>query len=103
SRGLQSGNDVLNVRGLSFAYPSASKTLLRELNFQVKRGEKVFIVGPNGCGKSTLIKLLLGDLDCTGGVIDYGHNLQIGYYDQENQGLETATPFSRSFGRSTPI
>ena len=88
SRGLQSGNDILDVRKLSFRYPSASFDLLRELNFQVKRGERVFIVGPNGCGKSTLIKLLLGDLDATGGIIDYGHNLQIGYYDQENQGLD---------------
>lgn len=86
SRGLQSGNDVLDVRRLSFSYDS--RPLINDISFSVKRGERVFIVGHNGCGKSTLIKLLLGNLTPTGGIIDYGHNLQIGYYDQENQGLD---------------
>lgn len=88
SRGLQSGNDILDVRKLTFTYPSAVQSVFSDLSFSIKRAERIFIVGPNGCGKSTLIKLLLGDLEACGGVIDYGHNLSIGYYDQENQGLD---------------
>ena len=84
--GIQSGNDVFNVRNLSFAYPGCSKTL-DSVSFAVKRGERVFICGPNGCGKSTLIKLLLEKLHPTCGAVDAGHNVEIGYYDQENQNL----------------
>ena len=54
----------------------------------VKKGEKVFIIGANGCGKSTLIKILLGKLAATGGKIETGYNVEIGYYDQENQNLD---------------
>ncbi len=86
SQGIPSGNDVLDVRGMSFAYPGC-EPLLNDLSFSIKRGERIFIVGPNGCGKSTLIKLIIGRLKPTRGAIDPGHNLQIGYYDQENQNL----------------
>ncbi len=81
-----SGNEVLNVRGLSFAYPN-SPTLIDSIDFTVRRGDKLFFVGPNGCGKSTLIKLLLGKLKPTAGYIEHGYNVNIGYYDQENQNL----------------
>lgn len=84
-QGLQSGNDVLSARSLGFSYGAAK--ILSDVSFSVKRGERVFIVGPNGCGKSTLIKLLLEKLRPSRGIIDFGHNLQIGYYDQENQNL----------------
>ncbi len=86
SRGLPSGNEVMTARGLRFGYPGGAP-LLCGLDFLIKRGERVFIVGPNGCGKSTLIKIMLGRLHPTAGVLDLGHNLQIGYYDQENQKL----------------
>jgi ATP-binding cassette subfamily F protein 3 len=86
TQGLPSGNDVLSVRSLGFSYSSAP--MLSDISFSVKRGERVFIVGPNGCGKSTLIKLLLQKLRPSRGIIDFGHNLQIGYYDQENQNLD---------------
>ena len=86
TQGLPSGNDVLSVRSLGFAYGSAQ--ILSDVSFSIKRGERVFIVGPNGCGKSTLIKLLLEKLRPTRGIIDFGHNLQLGYYDQENQNLD---------------
>ena len=81
-----SGNEVLNVRGLSFAYPNCP-TLIDSIDFTVRRGDKLFLVGPNGCGKSTLIKLLLGKLKPTAGYIEHGYNVNIGYYDQENQNL----------------
>jgi len=82
---LASGNDVLEVRSLSMGYPS--RPLFSELSFLIKRGERAFVIGPNGCGKSTLIKLILGQLPPTSGVIVAGYNVEIGYYDQENQNL----------------
>ncbi|MBR3893939.1 MAG: ABC-F family ATP-binding cassette domain-containing protein [Clostridia bacterium] len=85
SESLTSGNDVLEARGLSMAYPG--RQLFSDLSFLVKRGERVLIIGPNGCGKSTLIKIILGRLAPTGGVIETGYNVEIGYYDQENQNL----------------
>lgn len=85
SESLASGNDVLQVRGLSMEYPA--RPLFSDLSFLIKRGERVLIVGPNGCGKSTLIKLILGHLAPTSGVIESGYNVEIGYYDQENQNL----------------
>ncbi len=85
SESLASGNDVLEVRSLSMAFPS--RTLFENLSFLVKRQERVLVIGPNGCGKSTLIKLLLGKCAPTSGVIEAGYNVEIGYYDQENQNL----------------
>lgn len=80
-----SGNDVVNVRSLCMGFDS--KPLFRGLNFLVKRNERVVIIGANGCGKSTLIKLLMKKLAPLSGSIEFGYNVQIGYYDQENQNL----------------
>ncbi len=82
----RSGNDVLDVRGLTMAY--GENVLFRDLNFYVKRLDRLFISGANGCGKSTLIKLLIGAENALDGVIEYGYNVEIGYYDQENQNLD---------------
>lgn len=81
-----SGNEVLNVRNLGFAYENG-KDILRDIDFTVRRGDRLFLVGPNGCGKSTLIKLLLGKLTPGKGYVECGYNVNIGYYDQENQNL----------------
>ena len=86
SSSIQSGNDVVSIKGLSFGY-IPSKTLFSDLSVLVKRGDRMFIVGPNGCGKSTLIKILMGKLSPTAGYVDMGYNVNIGYYDQENQNL----------------
>jgi ATP-binding cassette subfamily F protein 3 len=61
------------------------------MSFTVRRGDRLFLVGPNGCGKSTLIKLLLGKLSVCSGYIEAGYNVRIGYYDQENQNLEPSS------------
>lgn len=82
----ESGNEVLNVRSLSFAYPDGGR-ILSDLSFTVRRGDKLLLVGPNGCGKSTLIKLLLGRLSPSSGYVESGYNVTVGYYDQENQNL----------------
>ncbi len=86
SSSIASGNDVLSLKSVGFAYPSAP-SLINDLSLVVKRGDRLFITGPNGCGKSTLIKLLMGRLAPTEGYIDVGYNVNVGYYDQENQNL----------------
>ena len=86
SSSIASGNDVLTVKDLRFSYPGG-RELLGGVSFLVKRNDRLFFVGPNGCGKSTLIKLLLGTLSPTGGYIEGGYNVNVGYYDQENQNL----------------
>ncbi len=80
-----SGNDVLTIKDLSFGY--GYSPLFQNLSCLVKRGDRLFIVGPNGCGKSTLIKLLLGKLEPQKGYLEAGYHVEIGYYDQENQNL----------------
>ncbi|MBO5109622.1 MAG: ATP-binding cassette domain-containing protein [Clostridia bacterium] len=82
----ESGNDVLTVKGLSMAF--GEHRLFRELSFLLKKKERLFVLGPNGCGKSTFIKLLMGQLSPTGGKLEFGYNVTIGYYDQENQNLD---------------
>ena len=85
SSGMASGNDVITVEDLAFGY--GEKPLFEGVRFQVKKGDRLFIVGPNGCGKSTLIKLLIGKLTPTRGYVESGYNVSVGYYDQENQNL----------------
>ena len=86
SSSLSSGNEVLTVKDLSFGYTPASP-LLKGVSFLVRKNERLFLVGPNGSGKSTLIKLLIGKLQPSGGYVEAGYNVTIGYYDQENQNL----------------
>lgn len=82
---IASGSEVLEAKGLSMSF--GTRTLFRDVNFLLKSGDRMFIVGPNGCGKSTLLKILLRRLAPTAGYVREGYNLQIGYYDQENQNL----------------
>ena len=85
SSSIASGNDVLTVKDLSFGY--GVTPLLKNISFLVKRNDRLFLVGANGCGKSTLIKLMLGRLIPTSGYVEQGYNVNVGYYDQENQNL----------------
>ena len=78
---ITSGNDVLHAEGLSKLFDN--KTLFSNLDIDIKRGEKTAIVGPNGIGKSTLLKILLGKAEKTTGEIKWGTNVHVGYYDQE--------------------
>ncbi len=86
SEAIASGNEVLRAIGLSMSF--GEKKLFQNVNFLIQKNERVFIVGPNGSGKSTLLKLILGELSPTAGRIEHGYNLEIGYYDQENQNLD---------------
>ncbi|MFX4262510.1 ATP-binding cassette domain-containing protein [Pelotomaculum propionicicum] len=80
-----SGVDVLQAEGLGIGY--AGQALAQGLDFQINRGERVALVGPNGIGKSTLLKTIAGQLKPLAGRIRPGNHVQIGYYDQEQQGL----------------
>ncbi|MBQ5746881.1 MAG: ABC-F family ATP-binding cassette domain-containing protein [Clostridia bacterium] len=82
---IRSGNDVLSVRGLGKAFDE--KRLFSELSFEVKRCDRFFILGKNGTGKSTLLKILNSVIPEYSGEFEYGTNVKMGYYDQENQNL----------------
>jgi ATP-binding cassette subfamily F protein 3 len=83
---ISSGNDILFVEGLSKEYPG--KPLFSNVSFNVRKDERVFLLGPNGCGKSTLLKILTGKLLQSSGNAEYGHNVVVGYYDQELDELD---------------
>ncbi|EPY07155.1 ABC transporter-like protein [Paenibacillus alvei TS-15] len=82
----QSGKDVLKVEEASAAYDH-KPPLFRHVSFELKRGEMVALIGPNGIGKSTLLKALTGKHDLLAGQIQWGTNVTIGYYDQEQTNL----------------
>lgn len=84
---IMSGKDVLQVDGLSYAFEPGAKPLFRNVSFSLKRGETVALIGPNGIGKSTLLKMLIGDLSPAMGTITWGTKVKIGYYDQEQSHL----------------
>ena len=83
---IQSGNDVLTVEDLSKSWPG--QHLFSHLSFSVKRGERVAVIGANGTGKTTILKILNGLTPPDGGSIRLGSNVQIGYYDQEHNVLD---------------
>ena len=80
-----SGTDVLTVEGLSKAFPG--QTLFTDINFEIKRGERVALIGNNGTGKTTILKILNGIVDADAGRFALGSKVQIGYYDQEHHVL----------------
>ena len=78
---FESGKDVLTVENLEKSF--GSMTLFRDLSFEIKKGEHVALIGSNGTGKSTLLKILNGVIDADRGTFTLGANVTIGYYDQE--------------------
>ncbi len=81
-----SGKEVLILKDLAVGYPD--KTILKDISFQINKGDRVAIIGQNGIGKSTLLKTVMKQLPVKSGAIKYGASLDIGYYDQELQGLD---------------
>lgn len=81
----QSGNDVLTVENLTMGYEG--EKLFENINLKLSRGDSVALIGPNGIGKSTLIKGIAKKLAPMSGSITYGTNVTIGYYDQEQRQL----------------
>ncbi|HEY9063270.1 MAG TPA: ABC-F type ribosomal protection protein [Pseudobacteroides sp.] len=85
-KSIISGNDVMFVENLSKSYPG--KKLFSDISFKLRKNERVFLLGPNGCGKSTLVKILVSKLPADGGMVEFGHKVKVGYYDQELQDLD---------------
>lgn len=81
----QSGNEVLNIDQLAVGYNG--KKVCENINVRVKRGDSIALVGPNGIGKSTLLKTIINRLTPLAGDISYGSNVAIGYYDQQQAEL----------------
>ena len=84
---IVSGNDVLYVENLSKSFGPLQ--LFQDIGFELKRGEHVAIIGDNGTGKTTILKIINGLLEPDAGLIRMGTNVHIGYYDQEHHVLHT--------------
>ena len=82
---IKSGHDVLHVENLSKSFGELK--LFSKLNFDLKRGEKVALIGENGRGKTTLLKIILNNLNADSGKTILGTNVNVGYYDQEQSDL----------------
>ena len=82
---VESGNDVLFAENISKSF--GEKKLFAGLNFEIKKRDKIALIGPNGIGKTTLFKIILGLLESGTGKITFGHRVKIGYYDQGQQEL----------------
>jgi len=81
-----SGHLVMKASHLGFAY--GENCLIRDFSTQIMRGDKIGVIGPNGCGKTTLLKILLGQMEPQKGKVRLGTNLEIAYYDQLREQLE---------------
>ena len=81
-----SGEDVLQVTSLKKSF--GNHTVFENASFNVKRGERVFLLGDNGCGKTTLLKILMGDLSRDDGTFKFGASLMTGYFDQVQAKLD---------------
>ena len=81
----ESGNDVLALRKLAKSY--SVKKLFEDVTFEIKKNDRAIVIGPNGCGKSTLLKIVYGTVPQSAGVVEYGYNVRVGYYDQEHQNI----------------
>ncbi|MBR6552754.1 MAG: ABC-F family ATP-binding cassette domain-containing protein, partial [Clostridia bacterium] len=77
---IRSGDNVLTVFDLEKSFPQ--KPLFKNLNLSINREDKMFLLGPNGCGKSTFLKILNKELSQDSGIIKFGTNVKIGYFDQ---------------------
>ncbi|MGM9625546.1 MAG: ribosomal protection-like ABC-F family protein [Eubacteriales bacterium] len=85
SKSGESGNDVLELNRLSKAYPG--KPLFSDVSAMIRKHDHVFVYGPNGCGKSTFLKIIMDRVQPDRGDYTYGYNVTVGYYDQEQQDL----------------
>jgi ATP-binding cassette subfamily F protein uup len=82
-----SGAQVIKAEGAGFAFPGG-EPLVRDLDIRILKGERIGIMGPNGCGKTTLLRLMSGELTPTAGSVKLGTRLQLAYFDQMRMALD---------------
>ena len=82
----RSGDDVLTAEDLSLSF--GGPKLFEHVNLEIKRGQKVFLIGPNGCGKTSLFKILLGQYRQDTGLVKIGVGVDVGYYEQSQLSLD---------------
>ena len=80
--------EVITFEGAGMEYRLGERVLVKNFSPLVQRGDKIALVGPNGCGKTTLIKLLLGELQPSAGKLRCGTKLEVAYFDQYRQQLD---------------
>lgn len=83
----ESGSEVLSVQNLSMSFPG--KPLFSDVAFELRRGERVFLLGGNGCGKTTLLNILTGKLTAERGAVRFGAGVRLGYFEQTQSALRT--------------
>ncbi len=81
------GNDVLFVEDLALSF--GENDIFSNISMQVYRKDRIFLIGPNGCGKTSLLKILLGIYESSGGSVKFGSNIDTGYYDQSQDNLNS--------------
>ena len=92
----RSGRLVVRAENISYSYEG--KPLIQDFSTEISRGDRVGIVGPNGCGKTTLLKILLGELEPQSGSVRLGTNLQIAYFDQMRTRLREGKSLIENIG-----
>ncbi|MCC6424183.1 MAG: ABC-F family ATP-binding cassette domain-containing protein, partial [Phycisphaerales bacterium] len=97
----RAGDQVLSVRELSKQYDD--RKLWQNIGFNLKRGQRVGIIGPNGSGKTTLLEVLIGRRDADDGLIKWGANLQIGYYDQKLEEFDPELSILQTVAEDRPM
>ena len=97
---IQSGHDVLHVEDLSQSFEDLK--LFENLSFEIKRGDKIALIGPNGIGKTTLFRIIMDTIQPSRGTITLGSNVMVGYYDQEHQNLSESNTIMEELQNSFP-
>lgn len=95
----ESGRNVLNIENVDIGY---NDTIINEVKFRMYRGQKLGIIGSNGTGKSTLLKTIVGKIRPIKGNIEFGHNIQIGYFDQQMAQLTSSKTIFDEFKDEFP-
>jgi ATP-binding cassette subfamily F protein 3 len=97
----RAGDQVLSVKGLTKSFDA--KRLWDGVKFDVKRGERVGVIGPNGSGKTTLLNVLVGEADADAGNVRWGANLNIGYYDQRLDDFDPELSVIETLAEGRPV